>query len=76
MEAMSYNLPIILFNYELWKYIYPKDIVTDDVNKSIKNVLSNYEFYSKLSNDFIKKYTGKIIIKQIFNFINTKNAIN
>lgn len=75
LEAMSYNLPIILLEYELWEYIYPKEIITNNIDVSIRKILGNYEYHSKLSADFVIHYKYEKIIKKIFNFIINNNVI-
>lgn len=69
MEAMGYGLPVILLDYEWWKYTYPKDIITDNIKISLEKVIKNYDFYSKLGIDFIKQYEKDFVIKMLYNFI-------
>jgi hypothetical protein len=59
---MSYWLPIILLEYELWKYIYPKEIITDNVPQQIKKVLINYKEYISISNRYVKTINKKLVI--------------
>lgn len=69
MEAMSFWLPVILLEYELWDYIFPKEIVTDNIENRIRDVINNYEEYKKYSLSFINNYSYEIIINKLFNFL-------
>ena len=63
MEAMSFWLPVILLKYELWKYIYPDKIITNNLQKKLREVIENYEQYSKLSIEFVKKFGKNKVLK-------------
>lgn len=70
MEAMSYGLPIILLKYELWKYIYPEIIITNNIEYKLKDIIKNYIQYSKISIDFLKnKYSLNKVSKEIFKLL-------
>jgi len=69
MEAMAHWLPIILLDYEWWKYTYPEEIITDNIKTSLEKVIYDYEFYSKIWINFIKQYDKDFIIDELYNFI-------
>ncbi|MDC0506141.1 glycosyltransferase [Candidatus Gracilibacteria bacterium] len=65
MEAMSYGLPVILLEYELWKYIYPKKIITNNIINKISDIEKNYKEYSELSLDFIGSFDRNEVCENI-----------
>ena len=65
MEAMSFGLPVILFEYELWKYIYPEEIITDNVKNKLEDILGNYEDYSKKSINFVKQFDRDKVLSRL-----------
>lgn len=71
-EAMSYSLPIILLEYELWKYIYPTEFITNNIENKLIEIINNYKKHSELSKSFVNKYDIHKITKKLFNYINTK----
>jgi 5'-deoxynucleotidase YfbR-like HD superfamily hydrolase len=54
-----------LLDYELWKYIYPKEIITNNLPEKLKEIIKNYESYSKLSINFVKQYDKNIILNNL-----------
>lgn len=66
MEAMNHWIPIILLDYELWKYIYPKEIISSDIEKQLNIVINDYSKYSKISVDFVKNFDREIVIDTFF----------
>jgi len=69
LEAMSFWLPVILLDYELWEYIYPGKIITDDINQKLDEIINNYKEYSKLSIEFVKQYDKEKIILKLKDFL-------
>jgi len=65
LEAMQYWMPTILLKYELWEYIYDTILITNNIDKNIKNIILNYQKYSKDSFDFIKQFDKKKIITNL-----------
>ena len=69
MEAMAYGLPVILLDYEWWKYTYPSEIITNNIKNHLNKVINNYDYYSNLWTDFVKQYDRNIIIDDLYKFI-------
>ena len=69
LEAMSFWLPLILLDYELWKYIYPERIITSNINQKLEEVINDYEEYSKLSIQFVKQYDKEKVLLKLKNFL-------
>ncbi len=69
LEAMAYWLPVILLEYELWKYIYPEEIITDNVKNKLEDILENYEDYSKKSIEFIKQLDKEKVLSRLTKII-------
>ena len=67
MEALSFWKPVILLKNDLWGYIYLKEFITNNFNKSFFKVIKNYSFYSNLSYHFSMKYKKELIIGKLVN---------
>lgn len=57
LEAMSFWLPCILLEYELWNYIFPKNIVTSNIEKNLLEILDNYSKKSVESLQIVDWYS-------------------
>lgn len=69
MEACSYAKPVILLKNDLWEYIYPKEIITDNLEKKLFEILENYNFYSDLSYNFALKFQKENVMKDLVKII-------
>ena len=69
LEAMSYWLPCILLEYELWKYIFPKEIISINIEKNLLEILNNYNKYSKESLKIVRDFSLDNSITKLHNFI-------
>lgn len=72
LEAMSYWLPCILLEYELWNYIFPKNIITSNIKKSLLDILSNYNKYSLESLKVVDKYSFERSIWKLYKILQDK----
>lgn len=65
MEAMSYWKPVVLLPYKLWEYIYPEELISNDVEESVKNIMNNYVYFSQKSHNFVKNFTTEKNINKL-----------
>lgn len=69
MEACSYWKPIILLENDLWKYIYPKEFITNNFEQKFLEIINNYNFYSDISYNFSLNYKKEDIINDLLDKI-------
>ena len=69
LESMNFWLPVILLDYELWKYIYPEDIISNNITEKLNEIIDNHEKYSQLSIDFVKQYDKEKILLKLKKFL-------
>lgn len=69
MDACSYWKPIILLENDLWKYIYPKEFITDNFEQKFLEIINNYDFYSDISYNFSLNYKKEDIINDLLDKI-------
>jgi hypothetical protein len=69
MEACSYGKPVILIKNDLWEYIYPKEIITDNFEEKLIEIIKNYNFYSDLSYNFALKFQKENVMQDLVKII-------
>lgn len=68
-EAINYSMPVLLLDYEVFRYIFKENFFIKNIKKDISNTLINYSKIQLNQKEYSLKYNKRNILELIFNLI-------